>query len=84
MKIITSDMLKVDLNPALNAFKREYPKDKHVQNLKVSKVVGGRINMTVGKAYQAIYPVPLQQLDNGLILCKSKLRVASPGMLACK
>ena len=83
MKNITSDMPEVDLNPALNTFKREYPRDKRVQNLKVPKVVGGRINMILGIAYQAIYPTPLHTLQNGLTLFESKLRATSPGMLAC-
>ena len=83
MKNITADMPVFDLSPALNTFKNKCPNNKRIQNLKVPKVVGGRINMILGIAYQAIYPTPLHTLQNGLTLFESKLRATSPGMLAC-
>ena len=83
LKKVTSDMPQIDLNPALDLIKRDCPGDQRIKNLKVPKLVGGVIHMILGIAYQAIYPVPLHSMPNGLTLFKSKLLPSSSGMLAC-
>ena len=76
-------MPQKDLNLALELIKKDCPGDKRIKNLKVPKLVGGVVHMILGIAYQAIYPVPLHSMANGLTLFQSKLLPSSPGMLAC-
>ena len=83
LKKVTSDMPQIDLNPALDLIKKDCPGDQRIKNLKVPKLVGGVVHMILGIAYQAIYPVPLHSMPNGLTLFKSKLLPSSSGMLAC-
>ena len=52
-------------------------------NVRVPKMVGGRIHMILGLIYQSIYPVPIHTMANGLTLFESKLRPSEPGLLAC-
>ena len=83
LKQVTAEMPQIDLNPALELIKKDCPGDKRIKNLKVPKLVGGVVHMILGIAYQAIYPVPLHSMANGLTLFQSKLLPSSPGMLAC-
>ena len=87
MDQVTSDMPMYNLNHALEMLKRDCANDpfkkSKVQNIKVPKVVGGRIQMIIGIQYQNIYPTPIHSMPNGLTLFESKLKPGAPNQLAC-
>ena len=87
MDRVTSDMPTYDLNSTLEMIRQDCADDNEkqakIKNIRVPKMVGGRIHMILGLKYQSIYPVPIHTMANGLTLFESKLRPSEPGLLAC-
>ena len=52
---VTQDMDEINLQKLFESIKKKCVKNKEVKNLKVPKIVGGRINMILGIKYQNIY-----------------------------
>ena len=79
---VTQDMDEINLQKLFESIKKKCVKNKEVKNLKVPKIVGGRINMILGIKYQNIYPQPVHHFPNGLTVFKSQLLPAFPGAIA--
>ena len=56
---------------------------KTIQNIRVPKVLSGKVDMIIGIKYQNIYPELVHQFPNGLAVYKSKLLPAAPGEVGC-
>lgn len=56
---VTQDMDEINLQKLFESIKKKCVKNKEVKNLKVPKIIGGRINMILGIKYQNIYPQPV-------------------------
>ena len=80
---VTQDMPTVNLVKIFNSLQKKTGHNKQIQNIKVPKVVGGRVDMILGLKYLNIYPEELHRFPNGLTIFKSKLLPASPGAVAC-
>ena len=80
---VTQDMPEIDMIKIFNSIKKNSKEIKSIQNLKVPKFVGGKIDMILGIKYQNIYPELVHQFPNGLAAFKSKLMPAIPGAVAC-
>ena len=80
---VTQDMPEIDMIKIFNSIKKNSKEIKSIQNLKVPKFVGGKIDMILGIKYQNIYPELVHQFPNGLAVFKSKLMPVIPGEVAC-
>ena len=83
MPQVTQDMPRVNMQKVFDVIKKSSEPVPAVQNLKVPKWVGGRVDMIIGIKYQNICPELVHQYPNGLAVYKSKLLPCSPGAVAC-
>ena len=85
MPRVTGDMPCLNLVPAFEQIKAqaECASNHRIQNLKIPKVVGGKVQMILGIRYQSIYPEILHTFPSGLTVFESKLRPAEDSALAC-
>ena len=83
MPNVTQEMPEVNMLKVFNAIKKQNKEVKEIQNLRVPKVLSGKIDMIIGIKYANIYPELVHQFPSGLAVYKSKLLPAAPGELAC-
>ena len=83
MPCVTGDMPCLNLAPAFEQIKGECASNHRIQNLKIPKVVGGKVQMILGIRYQSIYPEILHTFPSGFTVFESKLRPTEDGAFAC-
>ena len=83
METITADMNVVDMEGVFDDIKSKSKGIKAVQNLKVPKEVGGKIDLLIGFNLLAVHPEPVHTFPSGLTVYKSKFKPPWPGVLGC-
>ena len=83
METITADMNVVDLKSVFEDIKSKSRGIKALQNLKVPKEVGGKIDLLIGLNLLAVHPEPVHTFPSGLTVYKSKFKPPWPGVLGC-
>ena len=83
MDTITADMNVVDLESVYDEIKSKAKGVKALQNLKVPKEVGGKVDLLIGFNLLAVHPEPVHTFPSGLTVYKSKFKPPWPGVLGC-
>ena len=80
---VTVDMPDIQMGKVFSAIKKKHKDTKMIQNLKVPKVVSGKVDMIIGLRYANVFPKLIHQFPNGLAVYESKLMPATPGATTC-
>ena len=80
---VTVGMPDIQMGKVFNAIKKKHKHTKVIQNLKVPKVVSGKVDMIIGLKYANVYPTLIHQFPNGLAVYESKLMPVTPGATTC-
>ena len=83
MDTITADMNIVDLESVYEDIKSKTKEVKALQNLKVPREVGGKVDLLIGFNLLAVHPEPVHTFPSGLTVYKSKFKPPWPGVLGC-
>ena len=83
MDTVTADMNVVDLECVYEDIKSKSKGVKALQNIKVPKEVGGKIDLLIGYNLLAVHPEPVHTFPSGLTVYKSRFKPPWPGVLGC-
>ena len=75
METITADMNVVDMEGVFDDIKSKSKGIKAVQNLKVPKEVGGKIDLLIGFNLLAVHPEPVHTFPSGLTVYSVQIKV---------
>ena len=70
---LTCNFPAIDTSKAVDEIKASDPGNSFLQSCKVPKISGGQIDVLLGIQYSIIQPIPIQELDSGLTIYKSRL-----------
>ena len=73
MKKITCDFPAINTTEAVKEIMASDKDNEFLQSCKVPAIAGGTVDLLLGIKYSLIQPVPVQSLDNGLTIYRSKL-----------
>ena len=65
---VTAPLPEVDLSKAVRELKDDNPDDLKLRSMFVQLVAGGDCDILLGQLYNAIFPVPVHSLPNGLTI----------------
>ena len=73
MKQITCDFPSLDTKEAVEEVKASDRENTFLQSCQVPEIAGGKVDVLLGVRYSIIHPVPVQELECGLTIYKSRL-----------